>query len=85
MRARADAFRGLTLLGDEHGFERALRRTLSEFAHSSSSSLELMCHPGYAARVGGDAFNRSHDREAELAALTSPQLRQQLAQMNVRI
>jgi hypothetical protein len=52
------------MTGDPAGLTEAV------MTHHPGSSVELMCHIGFVGE-GGDEFNRSPDRESELAFICS--------------
>lgn len=66
--ATTDAFEGLDLMGD--AASPASLRAAVERHLGTVSSLELMCHPGYAGH-GIDTFNESPAREHEMRILVA--------------
>jgi predicted glycoside hydrolase/deacetylase ChbG (UPF0249 family) len=79
--ATTDHFRGVSMQGGAH-FDRRLRRALDTLGPGST---ELMVHPGHVdeALIAQDPYTRP--RAIELAALTSPGIRERLARGDIEL
>jgi chitin disaccharide deacetylase len=79
--ATTDHFRGVSLQGGAH-FARRLRRT---FDTLEPGSTELMVHPGHVDEALAAQDPYTAPREIELAALTSPGVRERLARGDIEL